>query len=194
MGDGAEDAGCRMLDAGWGGLFDGPGAGAVGVALRKGGEESSAMFPKQRPDLIAIGLGDGELIQSRARDERERAFAMRRRELTDSRPDFEQEHEPVRLALITELADQSGEVQIGGLQNETCFLGGLATGARVRGFPEAFLQLAAGRRPQAAVRLLGSVQEEDLVGFVEAVQQRGDFMRQFRHAEKGTLNRAKEEG
>lgn len=78
-----------MLDASWGGLFDGPGAGAVGVALRKGGEESSAMLPKQRPDLIAIGLGNGELIQSGARDERKRAFAMRRRELTDSRPDFE---------------------------------------------------------------------------------------------------------
>ena len=194
MGDGRSVGRCWMLDTRGGGLFDGPGAGAVGVALRKGGEESSAMLPKQRPDLIAIGLRDCELIQSGARYERKRAFAMRRRELMDSRPDFEQEHEPVRLALIAELADQSGEVEIGGLQDETGFLGGLATGARVRRFPEAFLQLAAGRRPQAAVRLLGSVQEEDLVGFVEAVQQRSDFMRQFRHAEKGTLNRAREEG
>lgn len=100
----------------------------------------------------------------------------------------------MRLALIAELADQSGEVQIGRLEDESRFLGGFATGARVRGFPEALLQLTAGRRPQSAVRLLGSVQEEDLVGFVEAVQQRGDFMRQFRHAEKGTLNPAGEEG
>jgi hypothetical protein len=38
------------------------------------------------------------------------------------------------------------------------------------------------------------VQEEDLVGFVEAVEKRGDFMRKFRHAEKGILNRAGEEG
>lgn len=82
------------------------------------------------------------------------------------------------VALVAVLADEAGEVKVGGREREAHFLMRLAAGAGVGRFAEVGLKLAAGRTPQAAIRLLCALEQQDFIRRVEAVEQRGDFVRE----------------
>lgn len=98
----------------------------------------------------------------------------------------------MRLALVTMLADDAGEVQVARTQPQAGFLPRLATGASVRRLTHIGAELPAARTPEAPVGRLRPLQQQDFVAFVEAVEQRGDFVGQ-RHAgsEAGIWSRHK---
>ena len=81
------------------------------------------------------------------------------------------------------LADEAGQMQIGGRELEVGFLARFAAGARVRRLAEFSFQFAATRTPQAAIGFLRTFEQQHFVALVENVEQRGDFVRQ-RHRRK----------
>ena len=83
------------------------------------------------------------------------------------------------VALIATLADDAGQVQVTRVKSQADFLVRFPAGARVRRFAILRVQLATARAPQAAVRLLRAFQQQNLVAFVEAVEQGGDFIGQL---------------
>ena len=166
-------------------FFEGPGVGAVGVAMAMGGEEAAAVLPEPGPDLFAVGLGNLQRGDFFAREKLETPFGMGRWEGFQARLDFKEEHEPVGLPLVTVLADETGEVKVGGGQTGADFFVGFAAGAGIGGFAEVHFEFAAAGAPEAAVGFLGAFEEEDLVLLVEAVEEGGDFVGQ-RHG--GRMN------
>src|SRR5262245_33258049 len=80
-----------------------PGVVSLGMAMAMSGEESSAIPPKQRPDLFAIGFGQRQRAQLCAGKEGKPALGMGGRDGRQPNSQFEQEHEPVGLPCITML-------------------------------------------------------------------------------------------
>ena len=76
------------------------------------------------------------------------------------------------------LADESGEVQVTRGERNTDLFVRFATGAGVRGFANVGVQLAAAWTPETAIRFLGALQQQHFILLVEAVEERGDFIRQ----------------
>ncbi len=142
------------------------------------GKEAATMLPEQGPDLVAVGPGQRQTGQLVCRKKLEAPFAVRRRQEVESGSNFEEEHQPVGLPLVTVLADQPGQMQVGGLEGQTKFFRGFATGAGVRRFAQVGPEFSAARTPQAAVRFLRPLQQEDFVLFIETVEQRADLVRQ----------------
>jgi hypothetical protein len=147
------------------------------MAMRR--KEAAAMLPKPRPDAFAVGLRNVQIIQRGAREELKPPFLHRRRELFQLWLQFKQEHQPVRLALETVFADHSGQVKIRAPKLQPEFLVRLARGASVGGFAVICVQFATARTPETAIRLLRAFEQEDFILRVEAVEQRGDFIRQL---------------
>ena len=148
----------------------------MAMAMRR--EKAAAKLPEPRPDLLAIRLRDMNRVNRRAREELEPPFAARLRQRRQLLPHLEQEHEPMRLALVPVLAHHARQVQIRRRQFHAHLLLRLATGARIGRFPDVHLQLAAARAPETAVRLLGPLQQQHLVLLIKAIEQRGDFVGQ----------------
>ncbi len=144
-----------------------------------GSEEAAAMLPEPRPDAFTVGLRNVQAIQRGAREELKVTFAHRRRERFELRLQLEQEHEPVRLALETVFAHDSGEMKIRRQKFPPEFLVRFAGGAGVGGFAFLHVQFAAARTPEAAIRLLRAFEQEDFAALVETVEQRGDFVGQL---------------
>src|SRR5882672_11535058 len=82
------------------------------------------------------------------------------------------------LALIAVFADESGQMQIGRRDFQTDLLARLTAGAGVGRFTGLHLQFTAARTPEAAVRFLRAFEQQDFASFIEAVEQRGDFVGQ----------------
>lgn len=143
------------------------------------GEEAAAMLPEPRPDVFAIRLRQLQIIQRLARKELKPAFLVDGRKRLQLRLYLEQKHQPVRLALETVFADEAGEVQISRGELLAGFLVRFAAGAGVGRFAFVRVQFAAARTPQTAIRLLRAFEQEDFIALVEAVEQRGDFVRQL---------------
>ena len=160
------------------GGFEGPVVAAVGVAVAVGGEEAAAMGPEPGPDLFAIGLGDVQAGQGGAGEKREPALGMVRGQSGQAGLDFKQKHEPMGLTLIAVLADEAGEMEVGGSDGQAGFLAGFPAGAGIGGFALVEFELAAEGAPKAAIRLLGALQQEDVVALVKGVNQGGDFVGQ----------------
>ena len=112
------------------------------------------MPPKQRPDLLQVGLGDGQGRNFVRGEKRKIALAMRRRDRRQARQDFEQKQQPMPLPFIAVLADDPCQMQIARGQAQADFLARFAAGAGVGGFALVHVQLAAAGTPQAQVRLL----------------------------------------
>jgi hypothetical protein len=93
-------------------------------ALAMGGEEPSAVLPEQRPDEVAIGLGQGQGVELSATEEGESSLAVGRGRLNKAGLDLEEEHQPMRLSLITAFGNDAGEVQVRGFQDERSLLVG----------------------------------------------------------------------
>lgn len=151
----------------------------IGMTMAMRRKESAAMLPEPRPDPFAIGLWDVQTIQHGAREELKAPFLHRRRELLQLGLQFKQEHQPVRLALETVLADHSGQVKVRSPKFLSKFLVSFARSTGVGRFPVVRVQFAAARTPETAIRLLRAFEQEDFVLLIETVEQRGDFIRQF---------------
>ena len=131
--------------------------------------KASAIF-RQLPKLMKrisaleeriVELVDDMLdeIERGAREKLERAFGVRRRHGGEARPHFKEKHQPVRVALVAVLADEAGEMQVARREHEAHFLARLAAGAGVRRFADVRLELATGRTPAAAIRLLRALKQ-----------------------------------
>ena len=157
-------------------FFDGPVIVAIFMAATMGGEESVSMFPNERPDGGAISLREWDGIHLCAGEKLEAAFFVRGRHGVEFRFQLEEEHEPVRLALVAAFADDAGEVEIGGSEFDAEFFAGFSTGTGVGRFACVRVKLATGRTPVSEVGFVCALDEEDFVGFVETVKQCGDFV------------------
>ena len=82
------------------------------------------------------------------------------------------------LALVGALGDGAGQMQIRRRQLHPHFLPRLAARARVGRLAGLGVQFAAARTPQPQIWLPRPFQQEHLVGFIEAIKQRGKLMRQ----------------
>lgn len=159
-------------------FFQGPIVPAIGMAMAMRRKKSAAKFPEPRPDLLLVGLRYLERFDFRAREKLKASFATRRRLRRQLLLHFKQKHQPMRLPLEAMLAHHAGQMQIRRGKLHADFLLRLAASARVRGFADVHLQLAATRAPKAAVRFLRPLQQKDVVLLVEAVEQRGNFVGQ----------------
>ena len=88
----------------------------------------------------------------------------------------------MRVAFVAVLADEPGEVKVAGRDLQSGFFVGFAAGARVGRLAAGDLDLAAGRHPPAKVWRLVALEQEELVVWVEAVEQRGQFVWQRHRA------------
>lgn len=143
------------------------------------GKEAAAILPEPGPDALAVRLWDVQAIQRGAREELKSTFAHGRRELLQLWFQLEQKHEPVCLALKAVFAHEASEVEIGRGERQSEFLVRFACGANVGRFADVSLEFAAARTPETEVGLLGAFEQEDFIALVEAVKQRGDFIRQI---------------
>ena len=162
-------------------LFYGPVQLSLWAAVAVRRKETAAMLPEQRPEAFLVCPRKAQTGQVAPRMETESAFAMGCRHLAEPPLDFEQEHEPVGLSLVSVFADQTGQVQVGWLEAQADFLLGFATGAGIRGFAGFGFQLAAARAPQATVGFLSALEQQHSVSVVEAVEQGGDAVGQRLH-------------
>src|SRR6187551_15281 len=99
-------------------------------------KETSAMFPNQRPNMFAISAGNLQLIDGAAVEECKATLAVQRWHLINSRPDFKEEHKPMRLTLVTHFADDPEQMQVSRRDAEREFFLRLPTSARIRRFTE----------------------------------------------------------
>lgn len=81
------------------------------------------------------------------------------------------------LALITVLADESGQMQIGNGNVRANFFLCFATRADIRRFADVRFQLATARAPIATIRLLRTLQQQHFIALIETIEQRCDFVR-----------------
>ncbi len=144
-----------------------------------GREKSAAMLPEPGPDAFAVGVRQLEIRQRRAREEFKAPLAMRGGQFHQARLHLKEKHQPVGVALETVLAHEAGQVQIARLDFEREFLMRFAARANVGRLAIVRVQLAAGRAPQPAIRLLRAFEQQHFVALVEAIKQRGDFIRQL---------------
>ena len=150
----------------------------VGVTMAMRGEETAAMLPEQRPDLFAIRLRQIQGRQFVVGKELKISLAMRRRQRFQSRFDFEQKHQPVRLPFVAVLADESGQMQIARLNRQPQFFLCFATGTGVRRFAGVSVKFAAARTPKATIGFLRAFQQQHVILIVETIEQRRNFVRQ----------------
>ena len=150
--------------------------------MKVAGEKTAAVFLEKRPDLFAVGPGDVELSDFVRGEKLKLAFLAGGGDVVQAGQDFKQENVPVRVALVAILADEPGEVQVAGCDFQSGFLLCLAAGARVGGLAPCDLDLAAGRYPTSKIWRLVALEQEEPVVWVEAVEQRGQFVWQRHRA------------
>jgi len=137
------------------------------MAMRR--EKAVAELPEPRPDLFPVGLGNFQARERRPREKLEGSLGMRWRQRLQFHSHFKQEHQPVRLALITMFADNAGQMQIRGVDFDAEFLRGFAAGARVGRFADIHFEFAATRTPESAVWLLRAFEQEHVVTLTETI-------------------------
>jgi hypothetical protein len=141
-------------------------------------KKSAAMLPKPRPDFFAIGLWQVNFLQCLARKEFKSSFAMNWRQHAQFFLRFKQKHQPMALAEIAVFAHDAGQMQICRCDSPAEFFLRFTARAGIRRFADVCVQLSAARTPQPSIRFLCSLEQQHLIGFIEAVEQRGDFVRQ----------------
>lgn len=127
------------------------------------GEKASAKFPEPGPDLLTIRLRQAQLIKSVTAKKFKTAFTMHRRQCIEPAAYFEQKHEPVTLALVTMLADETGQVQLRRREGKPQFFLRFPAGTGVGRFAGLGVQLSAAWAPQSAVRFLRAFKQKDFV-------------------------------
>ena len=170
---------------GWAAFLEGPAKGVWCFAVAMGGEETAAMLPEQGPDLFPIGGRQAERFEFATWEEGKASLAVGRGEMIEAWEDFEEEHQPVGLSLVTALAHEGREAEIRGREMNAKFLECLPTGARVGGLADVLMEFSAAGAPQPPIGFLGTFQQQDLVRCVEAVEQRCNLVGQA-HAPRMT--------
>ncbi len=163
-------------------FFQRPFIPPVRMAMAMRGKKPAAKLPEPRPDLLAVRLRDFQIRDFFTREKFKTAFTHRRRQQFQFHLHLEQKHQPMRLRLISMLADDSGQMQIRGRNFQSGFFLRLAAGAGVGRFAEVHLQFAAARAPKSAIWFLRAFEQQNFARLVEAIQQRRDFeiSRKFR--------------
>ena len=144
-------------------------------------EEAAAMLPEHGPDGFDVCLRNVQTRDRRAREEFKTPLAHRRRQLRETRLHLEEKHQPVRRALVAVFADEAGEMQTPRRELQADLLVCFTASTGVGRFAGVRLEFAAGRAPEAAVRLLRAFEQEDFIALIETVEQRRNLVRQ-RHA------------
>src|SRR5687768_2524483 len=129
------------------GLLNQPVVCAAGQAAAMRREKSTAMLPKQRPKLIAVGLRQRQLCNLFAREKCKATLTMRGGQAREAGLHFKEEHQPMRLATVAVFAYQASEVQVGGLNFDAEFLGGFAARRRIWRLTARCVELPAARAP-----------------------------------------------
>jgi hypothetical protein len=141
-------------------------------------KKSTAMFPKERPDLLTIRAGQIQLGQRVPRKKFENAFAMRGWERLETWSNLEKKHEPMGMALVSMLAHQPGQVQIGRCDFQAKLFLCFPAGALIWRFARFRVKFAPAGTPKAAVRFLFSFEQQNLILLIEAIEKGGNFVRQ----------------
>ena len=144
-------------------------------------KKSITILPKQGPDLLEVGFGQGQAGHFFTPEECEPAFAMRRWQTGEARFHFKQEHEPVSLPVVAMLAHESHEMEVAGLNFDAEFFPGLAASRGVRRFAAGRVDFSAAGTPKPQIRLLRALHQEDAILFVETIKQRRNLVRKRRH-------------
>src|SRR5579859_4937267 len=139
-------------------------------------EEPPAMLPEPGPDPLAVSSRQLQGINGVACEESKAALAMGRRQGIEFAPNFEEEHKPVAVALVTVFADQARQMQVRSRNPEPKFFLSLPAGTRIGRFTFRSIEFPAARTPQAKIRLLRPFQQQDFFVSVETIQQCGDVV------------------
>ena len=151
------------------------------MAMRR--KKAAAILPKPWPYLFTVGLWQLQTTKRGTGEKLKPPLGMRLRQRFQLCLHLKQKHQPMRPALITMFADETGQMQIHRAHLNAEFLPGLAAGAGIRRFADVHFQLAAARTPETAIRLPRALKQQYLIPLIEAVKQRGDFVRQCHQTE-----------
>jgi hypothetical protein len=172
---------------GWAAFLEGPAKGVRRFAVAMGGEETAAMLPEQGPDLFPIGGWQAKRFEFATWEEGKASLTVGRGKMIESGQDLEEEHQPVGLTLIPAFTHHRGEVEIRGGDLDAQFLESLPTGAGVGGFADILMQFASAGAPEPAIGFLGTLQQQDIVRCVEAVEKRRNLVGQA-HGQRMTAD------
>lgn len=159
-------------------FFGRPFGASIGKPFPVRGEKATAMFPEQRPDNVAVRLGNVQRRNPVSRKETKVSFAMLGRAFAQTQFHFKKKDEPMARATVGVFTHDGSEVQIACGDFQAKLLTRLAAGAGVRRFAFVGVDLAAARTPEAAVGFLGAFEQQDFIALIEHVKQGGDFVRQ----------------
>src|ERR1044072_6679138 len=93
------------------GFLERPFIPPVGVAMTVCGEKAAAMPPKQRPDLLAVGLRQGQSLEVLGGEEFKPPLVVRWRQGREFPFHFEEKHEPMLPSFIAVFADKAGQME-----------------------------------------------------------------------------------
>lgn len=176
-------------------LLDFDGDGFAGGAVGAEGDEAVAVAIVDRPEGVAVGFGDRQGGNFFAGEETETALVDVGGKRGDRPAAAEEEHEPVRLALVGFFGDHREEVEVGGGDFEAGLFAGFADGALKGGFAGGGFEFAADGAPDAEIRRFGAEEEQVLAGSVFEEDENGDFVGEGGgHEDKGKRSVRRGEG
>lgn len=146
-------------------------------------KEAPAVLPEERPDHLAVGIGDGQVVFDVILGVPfERAFAHRPLFHIDRLGHLIQKHEPVHAVIEAGLRDDAGQVKLFGGKLDSGFFLDFADGTGGGAFTNCGFELAPDRRVEVAVGRPAAVQQQPSVGLVAEVAENGDAVGQLGHA------------
>src|SRR5262245_20699142 len=92
------------------------------MTMAVGGKEAAAILPKPRPNTFAVSIGQTQSIERVAAEKLKSAFTHGGRSFTQTRLEFEEEHEPMRLSVKTVFTHEAREVKIAERKLQAHFL------------------------------------------------------------------------
>lgn len=103
-------------------------------------EELTPISPEQGPDDLTIGTWDRQLIDLLTAMPLQSSFGVGHRSQAHWGGYLVQEHQPMRLVLVTCLGDDSGQMQVADIDSKTGLFADLTHGASHRAFTDGLLQ------------------------------------------------------
>ncbi len=135
------------------------------------GKKLAAMPPKQRPDLLTVGLWQRQRHDLFRCEKRKPAFRTRCWQSLEPFFDLEQKHQPMALPLVAVFTYNASQVQICWRDFQAKLFLGLTARAGIRRFANVHLQLTARGAPETAVRLVRALEQQHLVPLIETIEQ-----------------------
>lgn len=157
-------------------LLDGNFQRLVRMAIGAQGDEPVVMLVEDRPEGVAIGLRQIDVVDGFAGKKAEASLIHRGRQMRDRSAAVKEKQQPVRGALVGLFGDHCKQVEIIGADDVAGFLGGFARGAFEGGLAEGGFEFAADGTPGAEIRWFGAEQQEVFSGGILQENQDGDFV------------------